>query len=794
MTADTLDDFEATLSQLVLDAMTTWATRAVELALPTITADALPPDPAAGRNADGDWEDAFNQLVLPALAALMAQRIIDELDARGARETVAAFESAGKALPDSVTVPYPKSWLLNLDDAERAQLVTTWTQLADAAKKTTISDGARAVLAGDEWSQHIEQYLASVSNRVVGMPDTIFARVSKELSDGIIAHESPMQLRDRVHTILTATGHDTLVNNRAMLIARTEATGAYNAASKFAAQIDFDDEPFDKVWVATVDGRTRDSHFAVDGQRVDSDSSFTLAGGQLDYPGDPNGPVEEIANCRCTVLFLAKDEALPGEQDRQTEIDGESRHRDGTQADEIARRRRDGVTRAREDDVGVGMVAAAEKEKTMRRTFNGVLAPIGKPTGDGRVIHAEAAVAFREFPLPLMFQKQTNEGHDKSVIVGRIDEAAAVDGEITCSGVLFESAEAEEAATLLDEKVIRPSVDLCDMVAEHVLLDADGNELTISEEGELSGEPAAELMVVKEATVMAATLVAKPAFAEAKIELGDALDADADKGENAESLVAAAGLLDDVVDAAVFDVKLEKPTPLTVTEDGRVFGHLATWGTCHVGMQDRCVTPPRTASNYAHFHTSTIPSSDGPVAVGRLTVGCGHAGARSRAAAAAEHYDTVGTCWAFVRAYEDEFGIAVAGVVNPLAEQDTITAGASAPLSGDWRNIGGQLELVAALSVNTPGFPVPRSFSNDKGAEMSLVAAGAIPASDELDTEFLDKIVASAVSEYISRMEADKRARRAYEIKQRASQLAVQSRARRAAQIAARINSRKAGV
>jgi hypothetical protein len=31
------------------------------------------------------------------------------------------------------------------------------------------------------------------------------------------------------------------------------------------------------------------------------------------------------------------------------------------------------------------------------------------------------------------------------------------------------------------------------------------------------------------------------------------------------------------------------------------------------------------------------------------------------------------------------------------------------PPSGDWRSLNNQLELVAALSVVVPGFPVPRS-------------------------------------------------------------------------------------
>ncbi|MET0351214.1 MAG: hypothetical protein ABW067_15590, partial [Rhizobacter sp.] len=54
------------------------------------------------------------------------------------------------------------------------------------------------------------------------------------------------------------------------------------------------------------------------------------------------------------------------------------------------------------------------------------------------------------------------------------------------------------------------------------------------------------------------------------------------------------------------------------------------------------------------------------------------------------------------------------------------------PLSGDWRNIGGRLELVAALAVNTPGFPVPRARTK-AGKSLALVAAGALHSEEHED-------------------------------------------------------------
>ena len=55
-----------------------------------------------------------------------------------------------------------------------------------------------------------------------------------------------------------------------------------------------------KRWMATLDGVTRDSHAALDGEVVEVDERFSNG---LMYPGDPNGPPGEVMNCRCTMTY-----------------------------------------------------------------------------------------------------------------------------------------------------------------------------------------------------------------------------------------------------------------------------------------------------------------------------------------------------------------------------------------------------------------------------------------------------------------------------------------------------------
>lgn len=193
-----------------------------------------------------------------------------------------------------------------------------------------------------------------------------------------------------------------------------------------------------------------------------------------------------------------------------------------------------------------------------------------------------------------------------------------------------------------------------------------------------------------------------------------------------EAMVAAANLNaapDAPLPAEWFqDPKLAEPTALTVTPDGRVFGHLATWRSCHTGFPDTCTTAPKSRSKYAYFHTGAVDTTAGEIAVGRISTGGGHADTRWGFQAAAEHYDSTSTQAAVVRAGEDKHGIWVSGAVVPGADVATLKR---SPLSGDWRRIGGHLELVHALSVNSGGFPVPRA-SMVAGAQRALVAAGVL--------------------------------------------------------------------
>ena len=55
-----------------------------------------------------------------------------------------------------------------------------------------------------------------------------------------------------------------------------------------------------KIWIATLDNRTRHSHAMLDGKDVALDELFDNG---LMRPRDPNGVPEEVCNCRCSLKY-----------------------------------------------------------------------------------------------------------------------------------------------------------------------------------------------------------------------------------------------------------------------------------------------------------------------------------------------------------------------------------------------------------------------------------------------------------------------------------------------------------
>lgn len=119
-------------------------------------------------------------------------------------------------------------------------------------------------------------------------------QVQSVATQGILQGESIPNISKRVARELGETNL-----NSAVRTARTITTSAENggrlASYQEAEELGI---KMKKIWVATLDARTRESHRECDGEEVGVNDEFS---NELQYPGDPSGEAEEVYNCRCTI-------------------------------------------------------------------------------------------------------------------------------------------------------------------------------------------------------------------------------------------------------------------------------------------------------------------------------------------------------------------------------------------------------------------------------------------------------------------------------------------------------------
>lgn len=388
--------------------------------------------------------------------------------------------------------------------------------------------------------------------------------------------------------------------------------------------------------------------------------------------------------------------------------------------------------------------------------WRGPLTVEGIETGDGREFKPDA-LTWADLPLPLRWNKEDSHGgepHTVAVNVGRIDKVWREDGGLVMGeGVLDLST--EDGRTVhgkIKGQFLRGvSVDV------DSIKDADMELVWPTDpDGDGEGSPfdmlfaSPEKVVFNKGRIRAATLVDIPAFAEAYIALLDEAGAVVAGGEPIgavrETRVRAAYAR--TVEAPLrppagwfSNPGLSVPTGITVTPEGRVYGHAALWGTCHIGQEGVCVTPPHEEA-HPYFMTGNVWTEDGAsVGVGQITVGTGHAPLSYGYRAAADHYDNTGAAVADVAVGNDAHGIWVAGSIRPGTSESRIhELRAAGQVSGDWRRIGGNLRLVGLLAVNVPGFPVPKLKTHlTSGQQLALVAAGIPQLSEGLTEDELDQ-------------------------------------------------------
>ena len=618
----------------------------------------------------------------------------------------------------------------------------------------------RDLIRDDRGRRRLPQY--ATVQRILedsGLPVQVYEDVRNLLkraaSEGWGERKTKIELGKLLGTSRRKGEATTAYAARLRTLARTAATA--NAAHRMATS-DLARKRGRLRWVTVHDNRVRPTHVAADGQIQDLGTPFHVGDAHLLYPGDPAGPLKETANCRC---ILVPTDARPHPSpavNAKYPFSAIERTAMKLRIEETARRVGE-FSDLREKPAGDLVPDPEDAEATPDGRWEGVIAREGEMTGDGRLIE-DGALRWDALPIPLRVAFKDVGGHDGAEVCGRIDTVERRDnGDIYATGTFdLGSAAGTEAFRQVSEQMSNGvSIDTDD-VTFRIMAKADMPEADVADSAEgadTATDPdgrvkvaamssSDELTVIESARLRAATLVAVPAFATARVyAAGQAPAKPAETVEPEETVEASAApqSRDSLTAAAIptappeawfKDPALTGPTALVVEDDGRVYGHIAAWGTCHIGQIGKCVEPPTSPSNYAYFRTGALRTAEGTsVAVGHLTMGTGHAGPRDSANAAAEHYDNTGTVFADVAAGEDAYGIWVAGSLRPGITAEQVRVARSAPISGDWRTIRGSLELVGALAVNVPGFPVPRPQGLLASGEVRSLQASGVVAHDD---------------------------------------------------------------
>jgi len=674
------------------------------------------PDPAAGGHAAQVWEQHVEDDIVPVLSA--------------------AFGAEFRQVAGPSEVPhaaYMEDYLHDARSRLRGFPSSAWDDLQpEIAEAFHSGEDNRQIAERIGWILDFDVAGGDGSQARSRELQAQIADIDRQLREGTLTPAQEAQLRgDRSADYELLHQSDRRWQYRADRIARTEAQAVQNGGALAAARAraqHFGDQLF-KQWLATSDDRTRETHRLADGLIVPAAAPFEVGGALLQFPGDPVGPPGEVINCRCTLTFLDQGEAMDNGYD--------PRSLSGPQL--AALTAADTPPDDGADDGPSGAIIAL-----LPADPDALTVPGGDPAEQ---LHCTVLYLTDDATsLP-------DEAYDfiAQTLAGGLGLDRPLTAQVTGVDTLGDD---DPPATVMH-------LDGGDQLAglRDTARSAVGDDVPLAEDKYpnftphltlgYGTDPAAHQDRVGSSVTFDKLALMRAGQVTTYPLGGDMPDAPPAPAAPADQLTAAAPLAPPKGWFA--DPGLDGPTPLRVEPDGRVYGHLAAWGVEHASFPGQNVTAPRSNTGYAHFHVGDVLTDSGDlVPVGRLTLGTGHADPGLGLRAAAEHYDHTGACVAVVRAGEDRHGIWVAGSLVSSATDEQAAELRRSPLSGDWRRAGGNLELVAALAVNVPGFAIPRpqlGLVAGGQQEMSLCAAGVIPRQDNAPLVDVAAIARAVVAE-----------------------------------------------
>lgn len=241
-----------------------------------------------------EQEERIAALVRAALHDIVVGAYESFISSLTAAVDLVAFDG----IPDAWMTFVHEELLNELGEMHLAGAATAWLGATDPTEAV-----ARA------WetavNHNAESYIADATNRLARVGDETWKLVRTQVENGITQGLTNEELKDKIGAV------GQFSEQRADTIARTEANGAYVQGDLAGAKALGDDGPLEKVWVATLDDRTREWHADAHDQCVLMDEMFDVDGEPMDAPHDPSASAGNVVNCRCYVEFLYAGDKRP---------------------------------------------------------------------------------------------------------------------------------------------------------------------------------------------------------------------------------------------------------------------------------------------------------------------------------------------------------------------------------------------------------------------------------------------------------------------------------------------------
>lgn len=203
-----------------------------------------------------------------------------------------AGRQAAQDHADGIDDPNLEDFAEALGNLLRPSMLTVARAFANRIRQSPKAAHAFEHKAFEEIDAALAEYVRTRSaTRVTQITESLQRSIANIIRHGLTHRLST----EEVAANIVAATEGEMATARARRIAVTEMHSAANAGAYEAARQS--GLEYVKEWVATEDNRTRADHAEAHGQRVALEDTFLVGDAELLYPGDPDGPPEQIINC-----------------------------------------------------------------------------------------------------------------------------------------------------------------------------------------------------------------------------------------------------------------------------------------------------------------------------------------------------------------------------------------------------------------------------------------------------------------------------------------------------------------